>query len=145
MKKWMLVLLLFLLPLNLSAFPYICVVENSVGFNLNTKTGKWVDVDFTASGLYLISKPKNKDAKHIAEIKRVGFKEPESYCSKEVNQFAHLFDDVKPGRLTCDGRYRVKVYLPNLKFAVSSFGGYVFDPMDENASAFMSIGSCSPL
>ena len=69
MKKWMLVLLLFLLPLNLSAFPYICVVENSVGFNLNTKTGNWVDVDFIGSGNYLISKPKNKDVSYIAEIK----------------------------------------------------------------------------
>ena len=36
MNKWMLVLLLFLLPLNLSAFPYVCVIEKSIGYKLDS-------------------------------------------------------------------------------------------------------------
>ncbi|MDP6489065.1 MAG: hypothetical protein QF825_12065 [SAR324 cluster bacterium] len=47
MNKWMLVLLLLLFPLNLSAFPYVCIIEDSVGFSQNKKTKKWENKKFT--------------------------------------------------------------------------------------------------
>ncbi|MDP6094272.1 MAG: hypothetical protein QF537_20240, partial [SAR324 cluster bacterium] len=86
MNKWMLVLLLLLFPLNLSAFPYVCIIEDSVGFSQNKKTKKWENKKFTDREKYLVSESKNQ--KFIAEVKEFGKSERLLYCGS-------LADDVK--------------------------------------------------
>ena len=144
----MLVLLLFLFPLNLSAMPYVCIMENSVGFSINKKTKKWERTNFADKEKYLVTKS-NKQ-KFIAEVKEFGKSGILLNCGsladdvKEVNTILFGF-----GVLMCRSEvttYTARIDVQRLKIIVSSYGGYGMDPVyGNNDSPFMSIGSCSSL
>ena len=146
MNKWMLVLLLLLFPLNLSAFPYVCIIEDSVGFSQNKKTKKWENKKFTDREKYLVSKSKNQ--KFIAEVKEFGKSERLLYCGsladdvKEANTYLFGF-----GALRCQseegGHYNAYINVEYLKIIVSSHGGY--GVLGNNNSPFLGIGSCFSL
>jgi hypothetical protein len=149
MNKLMLVLFFLLLPLNLSAFPYVCVMENAVGFNLNKETGNWFNAKFRIDKKnFLISKSKN--SKYIAEIKEFGSEDAIAHCGHIFR--GHKEEDVKRllkyGWLHCSNgsRNNVRVNVKTLKIIMSYFGGYgVENEMEYGDSPVLEIGSCSPL
>ena len=146
MNKWMFVLLLFLLPLNLSAFPYVCVIEKSIGYKLDEKTGNWIITEFKFDNIKdrNFSIKKSEMTKYIAQIHRFGESFPNAGCVQTT-------EDI-PFRnwLTCVGlaekSLNIRVNMDNLEFIISDFGGYGVEPEWAYFDyANLKIGSCSPL
>ena len=142
MNKWMLVLLLLLFPLNLSAFPYVCLVEQSIGFTKSKTTEEWKPSIFSNMEKFLVSK--SKDPKYIAEIKRFGKQYVVANCGDLSGSLTlRMFD---AGYLHCDGEFDAKINVKTLKISLMSLGGYGVPPeLNNRVSPFLSIGSCTPL
>jgi hypothetical protein len=147
----MLVLFFLLFPLNLSAFPYVCIIEDSVGFSKNDGTKTWERTNFNNREKYLVSKSKNK--KFIAIVKEFGKSEIFLNCGSfanddEKSDTNYLF---KYGELMCHSGAKhtphiAKINIETLEIIVSSYGGIgIAGGYGSDFSAFMSIGSCSPL
>ena len=92
---------------------------------------------------FLISKSKN--SKYIAEIKEFGSKFTFAHCgnTEEENTMEGF---TEYGWLHCSGIHKVRVNVKTLKIIMSEFGGYGVDSeFGNDDSAFLKIGSCSPL
>jgi hypothetical protein len=149
MNKWMLVLLL-LFPLNLSAFPYVCIIEDSVGYYKNPKTKEWKRSIFHPKEKYLLTK--SKDPYYIAELKIFGESVALSQCGRlggwdtdfSVEQIKKMFNE--RGLLECSGVPNATINVKNLKIITTSIGGYIYLEDEKNSDTpSVSIGSCSPL
>ncbi len=143
MNKLMLVLFFLLFPLNLSAFPYVCLVEKSIGFVKSKTTEEWKPSIFSGDKeKYLVSKSKNP--KYISEIKRFGKPYVVANCGDLSGSLTlRMFD---AGYLHCDGNFNAKINVKTLKISLMSLGGYGVPPeLNNRDSPFLSIGSCTPL
>ncbi len=153
MNKWMLVLLLFLFPLNLSAFPYLCIMESSVGYSKNENTKKWERQRFTAGEKYLLKKSVLKS--NIAVLNKFGEEYSVSMCGEielvREKKITDLEKEIlkqnkkKRGVLDCEGILNAKINVKTLEIIMYGYGGYAYGDEANTDSPYLSIGSCTPL
>jgi len=147
MNKLMLVLFFLLFPLNLSAFPYLCIIEDSIGYYKNEKTRKWENQNFREREKYLLTK--SILSSNIAVLKKFGEKYAVAMCGEldgddvDTEIIQNKFKN--RGVLDCGGVVNAKINVKTLEIIISSYGGYAYGVEKNSDSPYLSIGTCSPL
>jgi hypothetical protein len=139
-------LIIVLLPMSVSAEPYLCLAEVAGGVSYDRQQKQWKGTSFKTDGKYIIKKSTYKPDEYKLEIRVFGESEdpgskPNFLCKEAPDHW-----------LKCKGADATQFFemsITNLKFQIVSGSGYLIVKSKVEdlyaGTPYIEIGKCSSL